>query len=79
LTQDGHQCFDLTKITPDIDLKTIIDYGKQKGVELFLWASWYAITQQMDKVFPCIPGMGVKGFKIDFVDRDDQLAVGFAI
>ena len=66
---------DLTKITPDIDLKTIIDYGKEKGVGVILWASWYAVTQQMDKVFPLYSGMGVKGFKIDFVDRDDQLAV----
>lgn len=66
---------DLTKTIPEVDLKTIIDYGKQKGVGVILWASWYAITQQMDKVFPLYSGMGVKGFKIDFVDRDDQLAV----
>jgi alpha-glucosidase len=66
---------DLTKTNPEVDLKTIIDYGKQKGVGVILWASWYAITQQMDKVFPLYSGMGVKGFKIDFVDRDDQLAV----
>ncbi len=66
---------DLTKINPAIDIKAILDYGKQKGVGVILWASWYTITQQMDKVFPLYSGMGVKGFKIDFVDRDDQLAV----
>ncbi|MGC1390624.1 MAG: glycoside hydrolase family 97 protein [Bacteroidales bacterium] len=66
---------DLTKTNPEVDLKTIIEYGKQKGVGVILWASWYAVTQQMDKVFPLYSGMGVKGFKIDFVDRDDQLAV----
>lgn len=66
---------DLTKINPEIDLKSILDYGKQKGVGVILWASWYAVTQQMDKIFPLYSGMGVKGFKIDFVDRDDQLAV----
>jgi alpha-glucosidase len=66
---------DLTKTNPELDLKTIIDYGKQKGVGVILWASWYAVTQQMDKVFPLYSAIGVKGFKIDFVDRDDQLAV----
>jgi alpha-glucosidase len=66
---------DLTKITADINLQEIIDYGRQKGVGVILWASWYAVTQQMDKVFPYYSAMGVKGFKIDFVDRDDQLAV----
>ena len=66
---------DLTKIVADINLQEIIDYGRQKGVGVILWATWYAVTQQMDKVFPYYSAMGVKGFKIDFVDRDDQVAV----
>jgi alpha-glucosidase len=66
---------DLTKIVAGINLQEIIDYGRQKGVGVILWASWYAVTQQMDKVFPYYSAMGVKGFKIDFIDRDDQLAV----
>ena len=65
----------LTKIVADINLQEIIDYGSQKGVGVILWATWYAVTQQMDKVFPLYSKMGVKGFKIDFVDRDDQVAV----
>jgi alpha-glucosidase len=66
---------DLTKIRPEINLQEIIDYGKKKKVDVILWASWYAVTQQMDTVFPLYSKMGVKGFKIDFVDRDDQVAV----
>jgi alpha-glucosidase len=69
------EALDLTKIAPAIDLQEILDYGKQKGVDVILWASWYAVTQQMDTVFPYYAKMGVKGFKIDFVDRDDQKAV----
>lgn len=66
---------DLTKIRPEINLQEIIDYGNKKKVDVILWASWYAVTQQMDTVFPLYSKMGVKGFKIDFVDRDDQVAV----
>ena len=66
---------DLTKIRPELNLQEIIDYGKQKNVGVIIWASWYAVTQQMNAVFPLYSKMGVKGFKIDFVDRDDQLAV----
>jgi len=69
------ESLDLTKVKPDLNLQDIIDYGKLKGVDVILWASWYAVTQQMDKVFPLYSKMGVKGFKIDFVDRDDQKAV----
>jgi alpha-glucosidase len=69
------EMLDLTKVVPAINLQAIVDYGKQKGVDVILWASWYAVTQQMNTVFPLYAKMGVKGFKIDFVDRDDQKAV----
>jgi alpha-glucosidase len=69
------EMLNLTKVVPSINLQEILDYGKQKGVDVILWASWYAVTQQKDSVFPFYSKMGVKGFKIDFVDRDDQAAV----
>lgn len=66
---------DLLQVRPVIDLQQIIDYGRQKGIGVILWATWYAIDHQMDTVFPKYAGMGVKGFKIDFIDRDDQVAI----
>jgi alpha-glucosidase len=67
---------DLFEITaPDINLQEIIDYGKLKGIDVVLWASWYAVKTQTDAAFSHYSKMGVKGFKIDFVDRDDQIAV----
>ncbi len=66
---------DLSKTIPAVNLKEIIDHGKKKGVGVVLWASWYEILQQMDEVFPLFEEMGVKGLKIDFIDRDDQVAV----
>jgi alpha-glucosidase len=65
----------LSKINPDINLQEIVDYGKEKNVGVILWATWYAIQNQMDSVFPAFSKMGVKGFKIDFFDRDDQVVV----
>lgn len=66
---------DLSKANPAINLPELVEYGKQKGVGIILWASWYAILQQMDTVFPLYNEMGIKGLKIDFIDRDDQIAV----
>lgn len=66
---------DLMQVSPKIDLQAIIDYGKEKGVGVILWATWYAVSHQMEQVFPHYANMGVKGFKIDFFDRDDQLAI----
>ena len=66
---------DLLKISPQMNLKEIIDYGKQKNVGIFLWASWYAINQRLEETFSQYSKLGVKGFKIDFLDRDDQKMV----
>lgn len=66
---------DLTVPIPEIDLEELVAYGKQKNVGLILWASWHAVTEQKAKAFPFFENLGIKGLKIDFIDRDDQLAV----
>lgn len=66
---------DLSKARPEINLEELIAYGNQKKVGLILWASWNDIMQQKEKVFPLYNKLGIKGLKIDFIDRDDQIAV----
>ena len=66
---------DLTKSRPDINLEEIVTHGNRKGVGVILWASWKSVQQQMEKAFPFFAELGIKGLKIDFIDRDDQLAV----
>jgi len=65
----------MLKISPQINLEEIISYAKQKNVGIILWASWYAINKVLDDAFSKYSQMGVKGFKIDFIDRDDQKMV----
>lgn len=70
---------DLLKVkSHDLNLQAIIDYGKQKNVGVILWATWYAASHQTDAAFSTYSKMGVKGFKIDFFDRDDQKVVASA-
>jgi alpha-glucosidase len=66
---------DLHKLNPEVDLPVIVAYGQARGVGVILWAAWYAVIRQMREVFPMYARMGVKGWKIDFIDRDDQVAV----
>jgi alpha-glucosidase len=66
---------DLLKVVPSLNLQEVVDYGKQKGVRVILWALWHLINEQMDTVIPYYSKMGIAGFKIDYIDRDDQLAV----
>ncbi len=63
---------DLTKVVPEIDLETIIDYASERGVGIILWAGYYAFDRDMENTVRRFSEMGVKGFKIDFMNRDDQ-------
>lgn len=66
---------DILKISPQVDLAALIAYGQQKNVGIILWANWRAISEKTDAAYAQYAKMGVKGFKIDFLDRDDQKMV----
>lgn len=62
----------LEGLNPDIDLKAIIAHADSKGVGVILWASWRNSIKHLEESFKHYAEMGVKGFKVDFFDRDDQ-------
>jgi alpha-glucosidase len=68
---------DIMQIIPEIDLQGIIDYAKQKNVGVWLWMGSYPLDQKMEEAFSKYSKMGVMGFKIDFMDRDDQNMVQY--
>jgi alpha-glucosidase len=68
---------DLLKIVPAINMQEIIDYGKQKNVGVWLWGGSRPMALQMDAALDMYAKMGIKGFKIDFMDRDDEPMVQF--
>ena len=68
---------DLMQIIPQIDIKHLCKYAEDRGVGIVLWGGYWAVDRDMDNVFKHYAEMGVKGFKIDFMDRDDQKMVDF--
>ncbi len=68
---------DLMQVIPDIDLKMLVDYARQKNVGIILWAGYWAFARDMENVVRHYSEMGVKGFKVDFMDRNDQKIVDF--
>lgn len=68
---------DLMQVVPEIDMKELANYAKGKNVGLILWAGYNAFNRNMEEVCKHYSEMGVKGFKIDFMDRDDQQMVDF--
>ncbi|MBP5516342.1 MAG: glycoside hydrolase family 97 protein [Bacteroidales bacterium] len=68
---------DLFQVVPEIDLPMLVNYAKERNVGIILWAGYYAFERDMEKVCKHYSEMGVKGFKVDFMDRDDQLVTDF--
>ncbi|MDI6848654.1 MAG: glycoside hydrolase family 97 protein [Candidatus Saccharicenans sp.] len=68
---------DLFKINPEINLEELVRYGQQKNVGLILWCVWLTLDRQMDRALDYFQKLGVKGIKVDFMDRDDQKMVNF--
>ena len=72
---DGFE--DLFHIVPEIDLEEIIAYGKEKNVGIILWAGYAPFQKDIEKACKVYSEMGVKGFKVDFMDACDQKVVAF--
>ncbi len=68
---------DLMQVVPEIDLPMLAAYARSKGVGLILWAGFGAFDRDMEGVCAHYSQMGIKGWKIDFMDRDDQEMVCF--
>ncbi len=73
----------LFEINPAMDIDALVAYGNSMGVGIILWSSWidmiagdpvngYASTEKMMAHYAA---KGIKGFKVDFIDRDDQIAL----
>ena len=68
---------DLFQIVPAIDMKAIVDHANAKGVGIILWAGYWAMQRDIEGICRHYAAMGVKGFKVDFMNRDDQIMVDF--
>ena len=68
---------DLMQVVPEINLEELVAYANSKNVGLVLWAGYHAFNRDMENVCRHYSEMGIKGFKVDFMDRDDQEMTAF--
>ena len=69
---------DIMNPIADVDLAALISYGREKGVDVVLWTVFNVLDEHLDEACRKYSEMGVKGFKVDFLDRNDQTAVEMA-
>jgi alpha-glucosidase len=68
---------DVTRAAEGVDMPALVRYAADKGVGLLLWVHWQHLAPRMDEVLDTYARWGIKGVKVDFMDRDDQEMVEF--
>jgi len=68
---------DVTKAKPEIDMPALVAYGAKRKVGLWLWVQWSLLDRQMDAALAQYRQWGIKGIKVDFMDRNDQQMVDY--
>lgn len=68
---------DLFQVIPGINLPELVKYAEERNVSIILWAGFHAFNKDIEGICKHYSEMGIKGFKVDFMDRDDQPMVHF--
>lgn len=66
---------EILDFNPDIDVPELIRYGKEKNVEIILWTLWKPLDANLVQILETYKSWGVKGIKVDFMQRNDQYMV----
>ena len=77
LDEGWYKIGDLSEVNPDIDIEELLSYAKEKNVGIILWVVWKTLDDQLEETLDRFEKWGVKGIKVDFMQRDDQDVVNY--
>jgi len=78
ILDDGwYKLGNLLEVTPALNMDELVAYAKQKNVGIILWASWKTLDDQLIPALDQFQKWGVKGIKVDFMQRSDQIMVNY--
>jgi alpha-glucosidase len=67
----------LLNTIPGLNMDEVTAYARSKGVDIMLWMVWHTLQKQWNQAFDQFAKWGIKGIKVDFMNRDDQPMVRF--
>lgn len=68
---------DVLSVVPEVDVPALASYGQEKKVGLILWVVAKSLEDKLDAALDQFAAWGVKGIKVDFMQRDDQRMMNF--
>jgi alpha-glucosidase len=78
ILDDGwYKLGNLLEVTPALNMDELVAYAEQKNVGIILWASWKTLDDQLIPALDQFEKWGVKGIKVDFMQRSDQIMINY--
>jgi alpha-glucosidase len=77
LDEGWYKLGNLLEVVPEMNVEELVRYGKQRNVGIILWVVWKTLDDQFAPAFDQFTKWGVKGLKVDFMQRDDQKVMNF--
>ncbi|MBU1100829.1 MAG: glycoside hydrolase family 97 protein [Bacteroidetes bacterium] len=77
LDEGWYKLGNLLDVNPDINIPELVKYGKSKNVGIILWVIWKTFDDQLYETLDQFHKWGIKGIKVDFMQRDDQWMVNY--
>lgn len=77
LDEGWYKLGDVLDVVPGMDVAELVAYGRRKNVGVILWVVWKTLEDRLEPALEQFERWGVKGIKVDFMQRDDQPVVNF--
>lgn len=77
LDEGWYKLGNVLEVVPDINMEELTAYAEEKNVGIILWVVWKSLDDQLIPALDQYANWGIKGVKVDFMQRDDQLLINY--
>ncbi len=77
LDEGWYKLGNVLDVVPEINMEELTAYAKQKNVGMILWVVWKTLDDQLIPALDQFQKWGVKGIKVDFMQRSDQILIDY--
>src|SRR5690348_4636196 len=77
LDEGWYKLGNVLEVVPEINMEELTAYARQKNVGIILWVVWKTLDDQLQPALDQFAKWGVKGIKVDFMQRSDQMVMNF--
>lgn len=77
LDEGWYELGNVLRVAPGLDLERVLARARARGVGIILWVVWKTLDDQLLPALDQFARWGVRGIKVDFMQRDDQPMMAF--